>query len=143
MTGRAYPLKLLVSDLLMNALTQTMLVLLVFGARRLTIDFSDTLIARRRKQSYRTSRQDGTSTPETLEEKMARVKREVEEIRVEMANKGVGEHDSTQAEEWDKLIHSFNGDENATSRLTSRVKKIPGPPATTTPSTVSPFIPPC
>jgi hypothetical protein len=99
------------------------------------VDFSDTLIARERKQSYRTSRQDGSTTPETLEEKIARVKREMEEIRMEMAKKGGENADPAEVEEWDRMIHSFHGEENATSVLTERVKKLPVPSsATSTPS---------
>jgi hypothetical protein len=60
-----------------------------------------------------------------LEEKIARVKREMEEIRVEIAKTGDDKPDSTGVEEWDKLVHSFNGEENATILLTSRVKELP------------------
>jgi hypothetical protein len=113
----------------MNALTLTMLVRVACNGR-LIVDFSDTLIARERKQSYRTSRQDGSITPETLDEKIARVKREMEEIRIEMA-KGGEKADSKAVEDWDKMIHSFHGEENATSLLTERVKKLPAPSVTT------------
>jgi hypothetical protein len=120
----------------MNALTQTMLVRVTCNGRLIDKDFSDTLVARERKQSYRTSRQDGSTTPETLDEKIARVKREMEEIRMEMTNKG-SEANSAEVEEWDKMIHSFHGEENATSLLTERVKKLPPPSSTaSTPSVV-------
>ena len=100
-------------------------------------DFSDTLIARHRRQSYRTSRDDGTSTPETLEEKVARVKREIEEIRAELAKQGGDEADSAELEEWNKLVHSLNQEENATSLLKLRVKMLPGALSASTGSTVS------
>ena len=77
------------------------------------------------------------STPETLEEKVARVKREMEEIRVELAKKVGDKADSVELEDWDKLVHSLNRDENATSLLTSRVKKLPVALSASTALTVS------
>lgn len=44
---------------------------------------------------------------------------------MEMAKKGAEKGDSAEVEEWDKMIHSFHGEENATSVLTERVKKLP------------------
>jgi len=131
-------LKPLASDLRMNELTRRMQVRTQISLAQLTVDFSDTLIARHRRQSYRTSRDDGTSTPETLEEKMARVKREMEEIRVELAKKVGDKSDSVELEGWDKLVHSLNRDEKATSLLTSRVKKLPVSLSASTASTVFP-----
>ena len=131
-------MKPLASDLRMNELTRRMQVRTQISLAQLTVDFSDTLIARHRRQSYRTSRDDGTSTPETLEEKMARVKREMEEIRVELAKKVGDKSDSVELEGWDKLVHSLNRDEKATSLLTSRVKKLPVSLSASTASTVFP-----
>ena len=133
MNGRDCRLKRLVSVLRMNVLTQTMLVRVTCAREVDRLDFSDTLIARERKRSYRTSRQDGSSTPETLDEKIARVKREMEEIRMAMAKKGAEKADSAEVEEWDRMIQSFHGEENATSLLTARVRKLP-PPSSTTPT---------
>jgi len=121
----------------MNELTQNMQVRTQISLAPLTVDFSDTLIARHRRQSYRTSRDDGTSSPETLEEKVARIKREMEEIRVELAKKVGDNADSVELEDWDKLVRSLNRDENATSLLTSRVKKLPVALSASTALTVS------
>jgi len=69
---------------------------------------------------------------------MARVKREMEEIRVELAKKVGDKSDSVELEGWDKLVHSLNRDEKATSLLTSRVKKLPVSLSASTASTVFP-----
>ena len=84
-------------------------------------DFSDTLIARQKKQSYRTSRQEVTSRTETLEEKITRVRREMEEIRMEMVQENKPD---TEIQEWEGIIHSHVDDHIATKLLTTRIQKL-------------------
>ena len=96
-------------------------------------DFSDTLIARQKKQSYRTSKQEVSTKAETLEEKIARVRREMEEIRMEMLQENKPDKD---IQEWEGIIHSQMDDHIATKVLTTRIQKLVS--TTPTPSNVPP-----
>jgi hypothetical protein len=88
------------------------------------LDFSDTLIARRKGQSYRTSREEIPRQEETLEEKIARVRREMEEVRREMSVEGKTRE---EVEDWETLIRTFSSDENASKLLTTRLQKASSP----------------
>ena len=57
-----------------------------------------------------------------MEEKITRVKREMEEIRLEMVNE---KKPADEITEWESLIHSLTPENNATKVLTSRLQKIP------------------
>jgi hypothetical protein len=83
-------------------------------------DFSDTLTARRKGQSYRTSREEVPGREETLEEKMARVRREMEEVKREMTVQG---KNPQEVEEWETLMRGWSNDESAPKLLSSRLQK--------------------
>jgi hypothetical protein len=56
-----------------------------------------------------------------LEEKIARVRREMEEIRMEMAQENKPD---TEIEEWETILHSHVDDHIATKLLTKRIQKL-------------------
>jgi len=102
-------------------------------------DFSDTLIARQKKQSYQTSTllESESTANETLDQKVARVRREMEEIRLEMMNE---QKPSEDIANWEELIHSFQDDKSASSLLTQRLQKFASPNGSTSSQQVlSPF----
>jgi hypothetical protein len=82
------------------------------------------LVARLKKRSYQTSRIENAEREETLEEKMARVRREVEEIRMEMVNEKKPEK---EIDEWTSLIPVLSNNNSATNIITERVQKIVSP----------------
>ena len=94
------------------------------------------MIARQRKQSYRTSRQEIGSKEETLEEKIARVRREMEEIRVQMVEDNKSEE---EVDEWEDLIQALSIENNATKALTSRLQKVSSSSSAPTVITVLPL----
>jgi hypothetical protein len=78
------------------------------------------LTARQRKQAYRTSR-DEAPTAETLEEKMARIKREIEEVRIQMLKENKSDD---EVQKWDKLMSGVSSEDSAVTLLTSRIQKL-------------------
>jgi hypothetical protein len=74
-----------------------------------------------KKRSYQTSRIDSAARQETLEEKMARVRREVEEIRMEMVNEDKPEQEVT---EWASLVLALSNNTSSASMVTTRVQKL-------------------
>lgn len=79
------------------------------------------MIARQKRQAYRTTREEVSSHPETLQEKVARVRREMEEVRMQMVNEDTPD---TEILEWEKLISSMSSEDSAASMLTSRIQKL-------------------
>jgi hypothetical protein len=88
------------------------------------LDFSDTLIARRKGQSYRTSREEIPRQEETLDEKIARIRREMEEVKREMNVQGKTQE---EVEDWETLMRGFSNDESASNLLTTRLQKVSSP----------------
>src|SRR5271154_320405 len=88
------------------------------------LDFSDTLIARRKGQSYRTSREEIPRQEETLDERIARIRREMEEVKREMSVQGKTRED---VEDWETLMRGFSSDESASNLLTTRLQKVSSP----------------
>jgi len=88
------------------------------------LDFSDTLIARRKGQSYRTSREEIPRQEETLDEKIARIRREMEEVKREMSVQGKTRED---VEDWETLMGGFSSDESASNLLTTRLQRVSSP----------------
>jgi len=121
-----------------NALTQNTLVLFLSKCIKdvlIFVDFSDTLIARQKKQSYRTSRQEVSSKEETLEEKIARVRREMEEIRMQMVDE---KRDQIEVGEWEALMQNLSSENDAAKALTSRLQKVSSSTSAPSATTVLP-----
>jgi hypothetical protein len=92
-------------------------------------------VARRKKQSYRTSRQEIVSRPETFEEKMVRVRREVEEIKMDLQS----EQKDDDIIEWESLIRSISSETTASKLFAQYLQK--SQPTTQPSSTQVPPIP--
>jgi hypothetical protein len=77
------------------------------------------LIARKRGRSYRTSREE----EETFEERVARVRREMEEVRIEMIKE---KRLAQEVDQWERFIAEVGG--TAATNLSARVAKLESSP---------------
>jgi hypothetical protein len=67
---------------------------------------------------------EGPAKEETLDEKVARVRREVEEIRVQQAKE---KRPEIEIEEWESFAKTLSPDSNAMQLLSSRITKLSSP----------------
>ena len=63
---------------------------------------------------------------ETLDERIARLRREMEEVKREMAVQGKTKE---EVEDWESFSRTFSNDESVSTLLTKRLQKLSSPSA--------------